>query len=174
MEKVTSEILSEWHARLESRPDWAKVIEVIKSWPITHQKQLSEWVDRFHLNPNLSYEAAILLEECRLQEKGAALEALNNIEVEKGQAASSFMRLLRNIRRPQLEALREDISLQKKRFQTPKTSIHYPDDLELDEFEIRFKVRTMGDWDAIAESVKQKRDLAETLLQTIQSGHVES
>ena len=84
------------------------------------------------------------------------------------------MKTLRSIRRPRLEALRENISLQRKRLQTSNTHIHYPDDLEQDEFEVRFRVRSLQDWDEIATYIQQKRDRAEKLLQTIHTGHVES
>jgi hypothetical protein len=174
METLPTKLLSDWSDRLLDRPDWGKVIDTIRVFPSKDQALLSRWVDQFRLNPNMALEAAILIEECRLQEKDADLEALSDIEGEKGQLSAVFMKALRTLRRPELEALREQISLHKKKLQTKNAQIHYPDDLEQDEFELRFKVRSMKDWDALVLYATEKRAGAESLLNTIKTGHVES
>jgi hypothetical protein len=173
-ENLRSELLSAWTDRLAFRPDWAKVIEIIRSWSIQEQEQLSGWVDQFRLNPNQASEAAILIDECRLQKKSNALEMLGHLDVDKGQAATAFMKALRTLRRPGLEDLREQINRLKRQLQTRSAHIQYSDDLELDEFELRVHIGSMKDWDDLSEYVSSKRAKAEALLQTIKNGHVEA
>ncbi len=161
-----------WQHRLNDRPDWAKVVKAIAAWSDVQQQQLSDWVEQFHLNPNMALEAAILMEECRLQRK--TIETLSTLDPDKGQASAVFMKALRTLRYPQLQALRDEIAQLKKQLRSPNAQIHYSDDLESDAFELRYRVRSMQDWDALATYMQTHRNEADALLQTIKTGHVDT
>lgn len=163
---------SDWQHRLNDRPDWAKVVKAIAAWSDVQQQQLSDWVERFRLNPNMALEAAILIEECRLQKK--TIETLSTLDPDKGQSATVFMKALRTLRHPELQALRDEIARLKKHLHTPNAQIHYSDDLESDAFELRYRVRSMQDWDTLLTYVQTQRNVADALLQTIKTGHVAS
>ena len=167
-------MFEDWNQRLNQRPDWGKVVLSISGWKVADQAQLSDWVTTFRLNPNMALEAAILIEECRLQQKHEALQSLSSLEAEKGSLSNLFMKTLRTIRRPELEALRNQIALLKQRLQRPHIHIEYPDDLEQDEFELRLRIRSIEEWDALCAFIQEKRPEALALLETIKTGHVEA
>ena len=165
-------MISPWLHRLNDRPDWAKVTNIIATWSEPEQQQLSDWTDQFRLNPNMAFEAAVLIEECRLQKK--ELGVLLTLDPDKGQAAAVFMKTLRALRYPELQALRDEIARLKKQLQSPNANIQYNDDLENDAFELRYRVRSLQDWDALSDYVQTHRPEAENLLNTIKTGHVDT